>query len=219
MSTVTKEFIRESLRHEFEFQIGGDLEVYEGITQETADFLKENVEHTPEVEKWINEMIEFEALMRDEPLEESSEKTVIRHQIAGAAIGTAVGAVIGGGVGSSVGGGLGAGVGAAFGGAHGAAAGSIVGTATGAAHAVANKLIGKGGQRVLADQIERGAKKIQKWRSEPNGGQKNREKIDSMNKKIQQWRTELQEMKKRGEGKAGVFRSSAEEKAAKRKGR
>lgn len=208
-----KQFIRECVEESFRDNMFPTDSVYESITEEDTNFIMENVEMTPEVERWIEEMVEFEALMADIPLEEArrrsgtSGKTFAKHQIAGMATGAAIGTAIGSGGGAA---------GAFIGGTAGAAAGMVAGTATGIGHSAAKKLFGKGGQRVLQDQIDRGTKKIQKWKSEPKGQQVNREKILTMEKKLQGWKSELADMKKRGDGKAGIFRSSAEKKEAQR---
>lgn len=167
-----KQFIRECVEESFRDNMFPTDSVYESITEEDTNFIMENVEMTPEVERWIEEMVEFEALMADIPLEEARR-----------GVGMATGAAIGGGTAVTV---------------------------TGAA----KKLFGKGGQRVLQDQIDRGTKKIQKWKSEPNGQQAISENILTMEKKLQGWESELADMKTRGDGKAGTFRSAAEKKEA-----
>lgn len=177
--------------------------IKESVTDAFAAVTTEKQEISELVESisfWQREYLEMEALLETESgdpadLTEASIKGMAK-------AGAAVGAIAGGLIGGAVAGPGGAIAGAALGSAGGAVDGTIAGA-----------LFARGAQRDIQAKIDRAEKKLRSWGGDP----KNKEKSAKLQAKLASWKQELAELKKKGSGKSGVFRSSHEKVMSKRK--
>ena len=85
---------------------------------------------------------------------------------------------------------------------------ALIGLAAGGiGGAILGSTLARGKQRDLQAQLDRGKKKLQKWKQEP---EKHKEKIQRLEDKMRKWSNHLQHLRDTGQGDAGGLRSSYE---------